>query len=131
MLVWTEQFATGSALIDTQHRMLIDKINLLEKLLAEPAPSRAVCDELLSFLGSYVATHFKFEEGCMLKARCPAHDKNKQAHAAFLDLFAKFKVKYQAEGAKPELLRNLHAVAADWIKSHILAVDIQLKACAK
>ena len=131
MLTWSEQFATGSALVDTQHRMLISKINELEKMLAGAPPSKAACDELLNFLGSYVSTHFKFEEGCMERARCPAHEKNKLAHAAFMDVFAKFKAKYLVEGPKPELLKNLQVVAADWIKNHILSVDIQLKACNK
>lgn len=131
MLVWSEQFATGTPLVDTQHRMLIDKINQLEQLLNGPPPPKAKCDELLNFLGSYVGTHFKFEEQCMERARCPAHEKNKQAHAAFLGVFGKFKQRYLAEGPKPELLKSLQVAAADWIKQHILTVDIQLKACAK
>jgi hemerythrin-like metal-binding protein len=131
MLTWTEDFATGVALVDAQHKMLIEKINVMEQMLAGPPPEKAKCDALLSFLGSYVGTHFKFEEGCMEKAHCPAHEKNKQAHAAFLDLFGKFKVRYANEGPKPELLKALHGAAADWIKNHILSIDIQLKACAK
>lgn len=131
MLTWSEQFATGSALVDTQHRMLIEKINFLEHLLNGPPPSKATCDELLSFLESYVSTHFKFEEQCMERAHCPAHEQNKQAHAAFMDMFAKFRARYTAEGPKPEILRHLQTVAADWIKNHILTVDIQLKSCSK
>ena len=131
MLTWNEQFATGSALVDTQHRMLIEKINLLEQLLNGPPPSKAVCDDLLNFLGSYVVTHFKFEEQCMEKAKCPAHEINKQAHAALLGVFGKFKERYLAEGPKPELLRSLHTAAADWIKNHILSIDIKLRNCQK
>lgn len=131
MLIWSEQFATGVPLVDTQHKMLIEKINLLERLLAGPAPTKEKCDELLNFLGSYVGTHFKYEEGCMEKMRCPAHERNKQAHAAFLTVFGKFKTRYLAEGPKPELLKELHGAAADWIKNHILSIDISLKACAK
>lgn len=131
MLTWNEQFATGSVLVDTQHRMLIDKINYMETLLAGPPPSKATCDELVNFLGSYASMHFKFEEGCMERARCPVHEKNKAAHVAFLEVFTKFKARYQAEGPKPELLKSLQTVAANWIKEHILSVDIQLKACAK
>ncbi len=131
MLTWSEQFATGSGLVDTQHRMLIDKINELEKLLSGSSPAKSVYDGLLDFLGLYVTTHFKFEEQCMERAHCPAHEKNKQAHAAFLDVFGKFKERYQKEGANPELLKNLQTVASDWIKNHILTVDIQLKSCVK
>ena len=131
MLTWSEQFATGSPLVDTQHRMLIDKINFLEQLLAGPPPSKAACDELINFLVSYVGTHFTFEETCMERFHCPAHEQNKQAHAAFLGVFAKFKERYAAEGPKPELLKSLQTTAADWIKNHILSVDIKLKACIK
>ena len=131
MLTWNQQFATGSPLIDTQHRMLIDQINRLEQLLNGPPPPQSTIDQLLTFLGSYVSTHFKFEEQCMERAHCPAHEKNKQAHAAFLGVFGKFKERYLVEGPKPELLKSLQTAAADWIKQHILTVDIQLKACAK
>ncbi len=131
MLTWNARFATGSALVDTQHRMLIEKINRLEEMLNGPPPAKPAYDELLGFLGSYVGTHFKFEEQCMEEHRCPARDRNKQAHAAFLEVFAQFKSRYGVEGAKPELLRALHRAAADWIQNHILTVDIQLKPCIK
>jgi hemerythrin len=131
MLQWSEQFATGSPLVDTQHRMLIEKINHLEELLSGPPPTKATCDALLEFLGSYVATHFKFEEHCMERAHCPVHEKNKQAHEAFMGTFAKFKERYVKEGPKPDLLKGLQTTAAAWIKEHILSVDIQLRNCTK
>ena len=65
----------------------------------------------------------------MERARCPAHQQNKDAHAAFLATFAKFKERYEKEGPKPELLKSLQTTAADWIKGHILSVDIKLRGC--
>jgi len=129
MLKWNRQFETGSALIDGQHRMLIDKINELEGMLNGTSLSKAACDDLLNFLGSYAASHFKFEEDCMERYRCPAHTQNVQAHAAFMGLFARFKERYVAEGPKPELLKSLQTTASDWINSHILSVDVRLNAC--
>jgi hemerythrin-like metal-binding protein len=111
--------------------MLIEKINQMEQLLAGPPPTKAKCDELLNFLVSYVGTHFRYEEGCMEKANCPAHAINKQAHTAFLEVIGKFKARYAVEGPKPELLTSLHRAAADWIKNHILSIDIQLRGCGK
>jgi hemerythrin-like metal-binding protein len=131
MLTWNEKFATGSVLVDTQHRMLIDKINELEKLLDGPPPPKAACDLLLNFLGTYVGTHFKFEEGCMERLRCPAHAQNQKAHAAFLDWFAEIQGRYLVEGPKPQLLRSLQVFASEWIQNHILTVDINLRTCAK
>jgi hemerythrin-like metal-binding protein len=129
MLIWNEEFATGSPLVDTQHRLLIEKINLFEQLLNGPPPSKAAIDGLIEFLGSYVTTHFNFEECCMAQHHCPVQEQNKAAHAAFLAVFGKFKERYLAEGPKPELLRSLQSAAAEWIKNHILTVDIKLKAC--
>src|SRR5271165_6537178 len=107
MLRWSEEFATGSPLVDVQHKMLIEKTNELEKVLNGPPPNKAFYDDLLDFLGTYVATHFKFEEQCMSQHKCPVHEENQQAHAAFLSVFAKFKERYQIQGPKPELLKSL------------------------
>ena len=128
MLAWSDQFATGNALVDAAHKMLFDKINALEELLAGPPPTPAQCDALLGFLGSYVVTHFRHEENCMWQHRCPAHEKNKAAHATFLEAFAAFKARYAAQGPDPALLRELHGVAASWIRNHIMTIDVQLKA---
>jgi hemerythrin len=129
MLTWSEEFATGSKLVDLQHQRLIENINALEALLSGPPPARAACDQLVSFLEKYVNTHFKFEEICMESYRCPAHAQNKREHAAFLDVFTQFKQRYLAEGSRPEVLRSLHHAATKWIAHHILTVDIQLKGC--
>jgi len=131
MLIWSEEFATGSPLVDTQHQMLIEKINQLEHLLGAPVPPKADIDELIDFLGFYVRAHFKFEERCMAHHQCPVQEQNKTAHAAFLAAFEKLQARYLAEGPDPELLRNLQTFAGDWIKAHILTVDMHLKACLK
>jgi hemerythrin len=129
MLCWTDQFATGSPLIDAQHRILIDQVNRLGEYPQSPPINRTTCDELMNVLSSYVATHFKFEEECMQSHRCPAHDRNKLAHAAFIQIFASYKARYGEEGPKVELLQSLHSAASTWIRNHILSVDTQLRPC--
>ena len=129
MLKWEERFATGSAVLDTQHRMLFDKINQIEELLNGPPPSSEACEELLDFLGTYADTHFKYEEQCMERARCPVHAQNQQAHAAFRAMFAKFMERYLKEGPRPELLRSVQSAASDWLTNPIVSVDVHLKSC--
>jgi hemerythrin len=131
MLAWDKDFETGSPLVDTQHRMLIEKINELGQLLNGPPPSKAAVDQLVEFLGSYVVHHFKFEERCMENHQCPAREQNKKAHAAFLAFFQDFSKRYRVAGPKLELLQGLHQMAGDWIKYHILTVDIKLRACLR
>lgn len=130
MLKWSEEFATGTSLVDTQHRMLIEKINELERLLAGPPPPAKLCNDFLDYLHLYVVTHFKFEEQCMDRAKCPAHEQNKKAHADFLGAYGKFEEQLKKEGPKLDLLKNIHTTASNWIKQHILTVDIQLRQCS-
>lgn len=83
MLIWTEKFATGNPEIDEQHRQLIRHVNRLEALLIQTNPSAgeiAFISEFLDFLENYIQYHFAFEENCMACNRCPAHEKNREAH---------------------------------------------------
>jgi len=132
MVIWNEQFATGSTIIDAHHRMLINHINELEMLLNKSNPDRKECEfivGLVDFLESYAATHFKFEEQCMERYHCPAPARNQQEHRQFMEFFCDFKKRCQAEGFRPDTLRSLHRMASRWIQMHILQVDSQLKPC--
>jgi len=132
MILWSEKFATGSNVIDQQHRMLINHINHLEWMVTSTNLNREDCEYLIhltSFLQSYAEKHFQYEEECMENYRCPASEKNKQAHAGFLAFFRQFKKRCEAEGFRPEMLRTLHQTLSSWITEHILAVDTRLKPC--
>ena len=130
MVIWTENFTTGSSQLDQQHRMLIDHINRLEEMLTITNPTREECEfmiELVDFLEDYAETHFKQEEQCMERFRCPSHQQNKVAHGRFLKFFRDFKEHYKAEGFRREILLNLHSTVSRWIEEHILHLDTQLK----
>ena len=103
-------------------------------MLTSTNPTREECEflvHLVEFLESYADMHFRFEEGCMESYRCPAHQKNKQAHEQFRASIQEFKQQYHAEGFRIEVLKQLHEWAAAWIKDHILQVDVQLRPCAQ
>ena len=134
MVVWSEKFECGSPKLDLQHQMLINNINHLESMLTSTNFSREECDFLLhlvGFLEAYAEMHFKIEEDCMEKYRCPAYKQNKEAHQQYRDFFMGFKQRYLAEGLRPEVLSELHTAASAWIENHILRVDTQLKSCLK
>lgn len=132
MLLWTEQFATGSPTIDEQHRQLILYINQFEGLLTQtnPTPQQiAFIIQFLQFLEDYGGTHFAYEEKCMESYRCPSHQKNLQAHAHFKDVFLRYKEHSQKEGFRQDLLMELNQIMQSWVQDHILRVDTQLKPC--
>lgn len=126
-----EEYATGVQLVDIQHRALIQQINRLEAMTKAEKIDPAEVERLIGFLGNYIVGHFKFEENCMQRRSCPAYGANKQAHEHFIAEWAKFKQQYDSEGAHGELLQKLLERTQDWIKNHILKIDLQLKATVK
>ena len=134
MLFWNETYATGLETIDKQHKLLIDHINRLEEMLANDRPTPAeikFAHSLVAFLESYADTHFKFEENCMERYRCPSHAQNRKAHAEFMTFFNHFKGQFQADGYNAEAFQELHQTISSWITGHILQIDTRLKACVK
>lgn len=132
MIIWTKEFETGSAKLDQQHQVLIDNINLLEEQLHNPEPTReeaASAVRLVDYLEAYANIHFKDEEQCMERYRCPAHAQNQQEHERLRGFVRNYKRLCEIEGFKVELLRNLHEVFRLWINEHILKIDTQLKPC--
>ena len=132
MLQWSEQFETGHPLVDTQHRMLISYINRLEDLAQNTQPSRMEVElflRFIEFLETYILTHFREEEECMNRFKCPIRAENVLAHRSFLEFFRKFKARLEAEGFRPEVVQELHESCSAWIQQHILRIDVQLKPC--
>jgi hemerythrin len=133
MLRWSEKFETGHALIDSQHQMLVSYINQLEGLTRTTTnPSRQeveFCLQLIGFMDTYISVHFAHEEHCMESFKCPARHENKKAHHDFLQFFWEFKLRFDSEGCRPEIVRELHATCSSWIQQHILQIDRQLKPC--
>jgi len=134
MLVWNEAFATGLETLDQQHKVLIDHINRLGEMLSHSHPTPAemqFAHSIVQFLDSYADTHFKFEENCMERYRCPSHAQNLDAHAQFMKFLDDFKHRFQNHDNRMEAFRELHQTMSTWITGHILRIDTQLKACVK
>ena len=132
MLDWNEKFETGHPLIDTQHRMLIAYINRLEGMAGNPGPNPEeieLVSRFMEFLENYIVTHFREEEDCMFRFRCPARKENKIAHHEFMDFFTGFRLRLEVEGCSPAAVQELFEACVAWIQRHILRIDVQLRPC--
>lgn len=127
MLIWKPEYATGVELVDGQHRVLFEKINHLEEIAAAPEIDRAELEKLVAFLGQYAANHFTYEEQCMHRLRCPAHEENKRAHAQFIEVLRRFNADYAAQGPTRDLVRRLQVTCRTWILQHILKIDVRMR----
>ncbi len=130
MILWTEEFATGSAKLDRQHRLLIDNINLLGEILGDPNPAPtelAFADQVVDYLEAYANIHFQGEERCMESCRCAALGRNRQEHDWFRAFIHDYRRICGKQSYNVELLQKLHAAMKGWIGQHLLTVDTQLR----
>ncbi|GAB6086170.1 bacteriohemerythrin [Alkaliphilus crotonatoxidans] len=138
MLVWEKIYETGMNVIDDQHQYLVKLINDLNDQVVTQLEfdNYDKIMEILTELRQYAQEHFNHEEQLMknhmesLKdeelARFWSYFKNHRAqHSAFVakvqQLFDKDVDERQAE-ISIELINFL----VEWLKNHILKIDMQL-----
>jgi hemerythrin-like metal-binding protein len=128
-LAWDDAYSSGVQDVDDQHKKLFEMMNGFGEDIKNGRAGESF-DETMKFLGDYVRFHFGFEEDCMNQHHCPAHQKNKEAHAGFMELFKKFAQRAKTED-KETLALEIHEAAANWLVKHVCGIDVQLKHCVK
>ncbi|MDQ8205544.1 hemerythrin family protein [Pelagicoccus sp. SDUM812003] len=128
-LEWSEAYETQIRKVDEQHQQLFRFANKLEELIGQEAASSEEVEQLLHFLKTYAESHFRYEEACMAKRRCPAAKKNRLAHQTFMEFYEDSTASYRENGFSREWLERLNSFIQDWLHSHICAVDIELRHC--
>ena len=127
-LEWTNALSTGDASLDSQHRYLVDTLNKLGDVINEGHGGEELA-RILGVLRFYAGWHFGKEEDCMETYHCPAAEKNKHAHAVFVEKFDKYHAEFTQSGGSNEMALNIHEEISDWIVNHILIVDGELYPC--
>lgn len=126
MIEWGKKYETGVAEIDHQHQWLFRFVNSLEEDLNREAPDIDI-EETLKMMADYAQTHFRYEEDCMNKWKCPFAENNKCAHKNFIEAYENFMERYEREGHSLELAWKIHDMVESWISNHIAKIDSKLK----
>ncbi len=126
MIKWSEVYSTGHPQIDQEHKILIDRLNELEQALID-GQGKSVIEPMLKFLEDYAAIHFRNEEACFEKYRCPVAAENKAAHQVFIRTFTEAKAKVSERGASAVLVLETHRKLGEWVRNHILKTDCKLR----
>ncbi|KAB3532731.1 bacteriohemerythrin [Alkaliphilus serpentinus] len=139
MLKWEGSFETGIEKVDHQHKYLVELINRLEEEILHQLKydNYDKIVEVLMDLRNYTMNHFNSEELLMKEALSKFQDETQLAN--FWTYFKKHKKEHSAFVEKVELLTNsdidqeqeeisinLVQFLVDWLKNHILTIDLQL-----
>ena len=86
---WDETLATGNAMIDADHRRLVDFVNDLHAAMRDSRGTEAI-GGILAGLVTYTREHFAREQQFMDPAVYPDRDRHLQAHADFIARIEEF-----------------------------------------
>ncbi|MBP6209264.1 MAG: hemerythrin family protein [Anaerolineales bacterium] len=128
LLQWDFSLTTGDEVLDNQHKYLIEILNKLGTAILDGYGKENII-RILGTLKFYADWHFGKEEQCMEAYHCPAADKNKRAHSAFIEKFNRYHKEYLDSGGSDDLALKIHESIYDWIVGHILTVDSELYPC--
>ncbi len=138
MLQWDKSFETNIESVDSQHQYLIELINDLNKeVIAQMEyDNYDRIMEILTELKNYTISHFKQEEQLMKDIMSKLSDeglaqfwlyfKNHRAeHVAFINKIEQIFNK-DIDDNQAEISLDLINFLVDWLKNHILKIDLQL-----
>ncbi len=118
--MWSEEYATGIAELDDQHKELITAIEDLDQNLNSNAPDTSIAMALTVLL-KRLKDHFRVEEGYMADLRSPDLPFHKKEHDEFLYL-----VNEQLEAHRSHQHRfdaAFMGVITDWMINHFKGMD--------
>lgn len=125
---WTDDLITGSALIDGDHRRLISMANALFDSMTK-GHANDVMSKVVQNLIIYTREHFGREEAEMQRIRYAAAISHKSEHAKLIKQVLELKAKLDA-GEKINVV-TVWPFLSDWLRNHILTVDMRLAAALK
>lgn len=125
---WGQDFATGIAWQDKEHKELFKRLNDLVGAIERGEGGEEV-ERLLEFLDEYVVAHFHHEEQAMSRYSYPDILKHLEEHTRFIDEISAIKKESRqcGSGLAEVVRRRLH----DWLVDHIGEIDKTLGAFLK
>lgn len=115
---WNPSLDTGIPEIDSQHRKLLDYVNVLNTAIKEKDNSRV--GEVLVQLTEYAAALFEMEERLMDMAQYPYAETHKRIHQDFIRRIANYHERHeQGEDVSKKVMYDLKI----WMSDHIARDD--------
>jgi hemerythrin len=123
---WKEEYATGVAIIDDQHRHLVEIIDKFHDALQRGKGSRQM-NEILKDLIGYTQEHFETEERLLAEAGYEQLKLHQSQHRQLLQKVERFQFEFNATGRR--ITGEMQEFLAYWLVTHILRDDLSYVPC--
>ena len=120
LITWGPRLETGIAIIDAQHKRLVDIINELNDAL-EAGRSDEIMGAILEELVAYTETHFSVEEKLMGNHDYEDIENHRREHRVFTDQIKMDRANFNAGAWKFE--KRMMDYLRGWLVNHISASD--------
>ena len=118
-----ESLRTGNAMIDEQHRELIEKINQLVQS-CEQGREKVKAIKMLHYLADYTDFHFNEEEKLQEWAGYPGLEEHRQKHEDFRKAVGElFEMLEEEEGPSQAFVEKVQENVIKWFYTHIEGFD--------
>ncbi len=125
LLEWREEFRTGNASVDHEHRELIELINELHDALSRTARNREEIGDFLGEIHARISAHFALEERLMREKDYADYPEHKADHDRLLNDIGDIMDDYDSdsfEDMEKDLSKRLH----NWFSKHFSSLDVKL-----
>jgi hemerythrin len=120
LITWSPRLDTGIAIIDSQHKRLVDIINQLNDAL-ETGRSKEIMGAIFDELIAYTETHFGIEEKLMESHNYEDLEEHRRAHRAFTEQIRMDRYNFGVGAWSYE--EKLKDYLRGWLVNHIAASD--------
>lgn len=122
---WSDKLSVGFDLIDSQHKELIDRLNMLLSAMSE-GRGRGRLDETIKFIEDYVVVHFETEEELMRKNLYPDYSLHRLEHQYLVVDFTTRKEELASGSPTSADVIKTYNWLTDWVANHIMQTDVKL-----
>lgn len=121
LMAWSEAYGVGNAMLDSDHRILVNLINQLHDA-TETGQSHEVVGTVINVLAEYTEHHFRREEALMDSAGYPELAAHQSTHRALEARMREIRERWNA-GQRSVLDEEVLAFLKKWLTDHILGAD--------
>jgi hemerythrin len=123
--MWKESLKIGVSLIDSEHKELCDRIDMLFDACGKGHGKEELL-KTVEFLESYTIKHFGDEEKLQRSSAYPKVKEHKALHTFFTGKIAELKDDIQKNGVNVATISKTNYFLMDWLLNHIQKVDSEL-----
>ena len=122
LLNWTPDLSVGIEVIDSQHKRIVEYINLLHdaRIRGDKDAIHRVIEELVD----YTLSHFSFEESMMEEAHYRFLAPHKKVHELFVRRVGEFQQRFKLGEDVSIVAADMQNTLVTWLMNHIKREDM-------